>query len=77
MSDNPLNLAEEEVMKYTFKATMLRAADIIDKITESDVLEQQAMGLRTGMSLHQVSRIDRAMVAAAHLRMCAEGKAQK
>jgi hypothetical protein len=64
------------VMRATFKATMLRAADIIDKISEDDVLQAQTRGLSEGMTLQQVSRIDRAMVASAYLRLCASGKAK-
>lgn len=71
-----MNKGEEEVMRSTFKAAMLRAADIVDKITESDVLEQQARGLREGMTLQQVAKIDRAMLAASYLRLCASGKAK-
>lgn len=74
VSQPVLSVAEELTMKATFKATMLRAADIIDRITADDVLAQQAEGLRQGMTLAEVSRIDRAMVAAAHLRLCAAVK---
>jgi hypothetical protein len=73
----PLTPAENSIMKATARAAMLRAAEIIDKITEDDVLEQQARGLREGMNLEQVAKIDRAMVASAYLRVCAERKAKE
>lgn len=63
-----LSLEENSVMRATFKLAMLRAADIIDKITEDDVLEQQARGLREGMKLEQVAKMDRAMIASTYLR---------
>lgn len=61
-------------MREMVKATLLRAADIIDRITDSDVLEQQALLLASGCSLEQVSKLDRARIASAHLRLCASGK---
>jgi len=70
--DKVLSDEEEAVMKTTFKATMLRAADIIEKITQKDVLDKQAELLRGGMTLERVARLDRAMVAAAYLRLLAE-----
>jgi len=73
---DPLSPGEEEVMKMTFKAAMLRAADIVDHITANDVLEAQAQMLRDGVPLSKVHRLDRAMIASAHLRLCAEGKAK-
>ncbi len=76
LHNDALSPNENVTMRATFKATMLRAADIIDKITEDDVLEQQARGLREGMTLQQVSKIDRAMLASAYLRLCAAGKAK-
>lgn len=72
-----LSSDEEITMKATSKATMLRAADIIDKITADDVLEMQARLLREGSTLEKVAKVDRAMVAAAYLRLCAQGKAKK
>lgn len=72
--DGVLSVDEEATMKATFKATMLRAARIVERITEDDVLEAQAQLLATGSTLEQVARIDRAMLAATHLRACAEGK---
>lgn len=65
---------EENVMKMTIKETLLRAADIVERITSSDVLEAQAEYLRRGWSLEKVSKIDRAAVAVAQLRACAAGK---
>lgn len=37
-SDQLLSPEEESVMKATFKATMLRAAQIVERITANDVL---------------------------------------
>lgn len=73
MADKTLSPDEEMVMRATFKAAMLRAADIIENITEDDVLTLQAQMLRDGVKLDVVARIDRAMVACAHLRACAAG----
>jgi hypothetical protein len=67
---------EELVMKASFKATMLRAADIIDRITNADVMEAQAILFGAGVALGKVARIDRAMVAASYLRACAVGMAE-
>lgn len=77
MTDNVLSAAEESIMKATFKATMLRAADIIEKITEEDVYGMQAQLLKEGVPLTDVARVDRLHVAVAHLRACAEGTAKK
>ena len=74
---NPLSPEEEAVMKATFKATMLRAAEIVERITADDVLEQQALQLAHGATLEQVARMDRAMLAVAHLRACASGEAKR
>jgi hypothetical protein len=74
MEDCALSDNEEVVMKTTFKATMLRCADIIDHMTDDDVLAKQLDLLREGMTLAQVSRLDRAMLASAWFRLCAEGK---
>jgi hypothetical protein len=76
LHNEALSPEENAIMRATFRATMLRAADIIDKITQDDVLEQQARGLREGMTLQQVSKMDRAMIASAYLRLCAAGKAK-
>lgn len=74
MSDPILSAIEEATMKTTFKATMLRAADVVEKITASDVLEMQAMLLKDGATLDKVARVDRATLAVAHLRACARGE---
>ncbi len=63
---------EENVMKMTMKAAFLRAAEIVEKISYSDVLDMQDKLLRNGASLEKVTKVDRAMVAAAHLRTIAE-----
>ena len=74
MADYVLSDNEEIVMKATFKATMLRCADIIDHMTNDDVLAKQLDLLREGVTLTQISRLDRAMLAAAWFRLCADGK---
>lgn len=63
-----LSPAEDAMMKMTFKATMKRAADIIERITEDDVFDMQKQLLREGMSLQMVAKVDRLHVAVAHLR---------
>lgn len=68
---------EDWVMRTTFKATMLRAAEIVERITFADVLEAQAVMLAEGVSLEKVAKIDRAMLAAQHLRACAEEMATR
>lgn len=70
-TDRTLSPDEEAVMRVTFKATMLRCADLIDGITASDVLDAQAELLATGSTLEQAARLDRATLASAHLRACA------
>lgn len=72
MKEKALSPAEELVMKQTFKATMLRAAAIIDRITKSDVQDAQLALYREGVGLLDLHRVDRAMLASAHLRSCAE-----
>jgi hypothetical protein len=74
MSD--LSAAEEAIMRQTFRATMLRAAEIIERITQDDVLEAQAQVLAAGVALEKVAKVDRALLAATHLRACADGKAK-
>jgi hypothetical protein len=64
---------EEEVMRAAFKATMLRAADIVDHITDDDVAEAQMVLFASGVRLGDLRKIDRALVASCHLRACAEG----
>lgn len=78
MSDKQkLSALEKSIMEMTFKASFLRAAAIIDKITQDDVLEMQAKLLAEGAALEQVSRIDRAHLAVAHLKACADGSAKE
>lgn len=74
MKQDQLSPSEQNIMRITFNTVMLRAADIIDGITENDVVDAQAQMLAEGKTLEQVSRIDRAMLAACHLRACAKGK---
>lgn len=59
-------------VRAAIKATLLRAADIIGKITQDDVTELQALLLAHGNTLEQVARVDRAMVAVARLRAMAK-----
>lgn len=68
---NKLSPSEEAVMEATFKATMLRAADILDRINADDVADAQLVMHRNGLSLEQLAKIDRAMIGTAHLRACA------
>ena len=67
-----LNEQEEMVMKQTFKVTMLRAAEIIDRITQEDVADAQMALYREGVKLSDLAKIDRALIASCHLRSCAE-----
>lgn len=76
MSD-VLTESEQWTMDATLKASFTRAADIIDHITQSDVLEAQAALLATGTSLEKVARLDRAHLAAAHFRAIAAGEFSK
>lgn len=65
---------EDQAMRMTMKASFLRAADIIDRITANDVLNAQAHLLATGTSLEKAARLDRAHLAAAHFRAIAAGE---
>ena len=62
---------EESVLRATFTATMLRAADIVERVTARDVANAQLQMHREGMSLERLAKIDRATLAVAHLRACA------
>lgn len=73
MQDSVLTAGEDEIMRESFRATMLRAADIIDHITQDDVAEAQMVLFASGATLHEVSKIDRALVGSCHLRACAAG----
>ena len=75
--DNKFTANENFIMESTFKAAFLRASDILDWITEDDVLEKQAKLLRSGMSLEKVAKLDRARLGSAYLRTCAQGKIPK
>ena len=68
-----LTAGEEEVMRESFRATMLRAADIIDRITQDDVADAQAALFASGVKVGDLAKIDRALVASCHLRACAAG----
>ena len=63
---------EKIIMEQTFKAAMLRAADIIDRITQDDVAEAHMVMYASGVSLDKLAKIDRAMIGACHLRACAQ-----
>ncbi len=71
MKSDAMNAGEEFVMEQTFKATMLRAAAIIDRITDNDVRDAQLALYQDGVELSKLHRVDRAMLASAHLRSCA------
>ncbi len=68
-----LSPSEETVMRESFAATMLRAAAIIDGITNADVMEAQAILFGSGCKLSDLAKLDRAMLAASYLRACAAG----
>jgi hypothetical protein len=67
-----LTAAEEVVMRETFKAAMLRAAAIIDGITQEDVTDAQMALYKTGTPLANLHLVDRALIAACHIRSCVE-----
>lgn len=69
--DEILTAGEQQIMAMTMKAALLRAADVIDNIKASDVLDAQVAMYRSGVSLSRVQLVDRAMIASAHLRSCA------
>lgn len=66
-----LTPGEEQVMRDTFQAAMLRAAAIIDAITQDDVADAQAAMFAQGVRLADLTKIDRALIASCHLRSCA------
>jgi hypothetical protein len=67
---------EEQIMRQSFAATMLRAAAIIDGITQADVEEAQQLLFLSGCTVRDVAKIDRALVAASYLRACAAGMSE-
>lgn len=71
MSKQVFSPTEEVVMKAAFKASMLRAADVIDHITEDDVFAAQTILFNEGVPVLKLAKVDRAMLASAHLRACA------
>lgn len=71
-SSEVLSPAEESIMKIAFKATMLRAAEITDAITDADVNQAQMALFREGVSIANLAKVDRALLASCHLRACAE-----
>lgn len=76
IDDKVLSADEEMVMKQSFKAPMLRAAAIIDGITNDDVMEAQAILFGSGVPIGKLHAVDRAMVAASYFRACAVGMAE-
>lgn len=72
-----ISAEETRIMQFTFRTTMLRCADIIDKISQSDLLDAQAALLRDGASLETVAKCDRAAVASAYFRTLAQQNAEK
>lgn len=74
MSD-VLTPAESMMMRETFRVTMIRAADILSRLGESDVLDAQKALLQQGCTLQQVAKVDRALIGEMHLRACAENLA--
>jgi hypothetical protein len=76
MAEEVLTAGEEQIMRESFAATMLRAAAIIDGITQDDVEEAQGLLFVSGCTVGDVAKIDRAMLAASYLRACAAGTSQ-
>ena len=75
IDDDPMfNPAERQMYHTTFKAAMLRAAEIVERITQQNVEEAQLEMHRQGVSLANLTKIDRATLAVAHLRAIAAGK---
>jgi hypothetical protein len=74
-TESPMTPAEEWVMEETFKTTMIRAADIIDRITESDGADARKEMALLGAPAAFLATLDRAKVGSIWLRLCAEGKA--
>ena len=64
-------MREAEIKAIT-RQCMIRAAEVIDKITNDDVLAHQGALLAGGMPLEKLAKVDRAMLAACHLRAMAE-----
>lgn len=67
-----LSIGEQATMRETFRVTMMRAADVIEKITRDDVTEMQMRLMAAGKSLSEVAPLDRLHVAVAHLRAIAQ-----
>lgn len=65
---------EKMVMEQTFKASFIRAAAVIEKITQDDVLDMQARLLSEGVPLEKVARVDRLDCAVAYLKAIAAGQ---
>jgi hypothetical protein len=76
MADEVLTAGEDQIMRQAFAATMRRAADIIDRMTQADVEEAQTILFLSGCTVGNVAKIDRAMLAASYLRACAAGVAE-
>ena len=73
MMNRELTPEEQMMMNLAVKTTMLRAADVIEKITERDVEAMQVEMFMSGVSLNECETINRLTLAANYLRYCAEG----
>lgn len=73
-NDPMYSAAERAIYNATLKASFLRAAAIIDKITQADVEHAQVEMVSRGASLLQASKVDRALLASTHLRAIANGE---
>jgi hypothetical protein len=62
----------KEITKRCTRLCMIRAADVIDGLTEEDVLSHQAALMASGVPLEKLARVDRALVASCIFRAMAE-----
>jgi len=65
---------KDALILATTHRAMLRAADIIDRITDADVTRARDTMLHRGAKIEDVAKIDRARLASAYLRECAKGR---
>jgi hypothetical protein len=63
---------ERQMYHHTMRAAFLRAAEILEKITQADVEATQLELHQQGVSLADLAKIDRATLAVAHFRAIAE-----
>lgn len=66
-----------EDIQSNVRYALLRAATVLEKITEADVREMQARLFGAGYSTQHISEIDRLTVGVAYLRACAEVKEEE